>query len=50
LSNAEDLGYDYGDAGKAETIRRYLVCEGIDNVFPESEFDRNLIQVERHEK
>lgn len=50
LNNAEELGYDYGDAGKAETLRRYLTEEGISNVFPESDFDRNLILVIEGEK
>lgn len=45
LKTAEDFGYDYGDAGKVETIRRYLVSEGISNVFPESEFNRDLILI-----
>jgi hypothetical protein len=45
LKNAEELGYDYSDAGKVETLKRYLTEEGISNVFPESEFDRNLIIV-----
>lgn len=47
LKNASDYGYDYGDAGKVETMKRYLTCEGIDNVFPDGEFDRNLVEVKR---
>jgi hypothetical protein len=48
LKNAEELGYSYGDAGKEETIKRFLISEGIENVFPESEIDRNLIKVSSH--
>jgi hypothetical protein len=45
LNNAEELGYDWGDAGKVETIRRFLVNDGIENVFPIDEIDRNLVQI-----
>ncbi len=35
LKHAEDLGYDFNDAGKMETVRRYLQSEGtaeVDNL------------------
>lgn len=47
LDNAESLGYGYSDPGKVETLRRHLICEGIDNVFPEDFFDRDLVHVEK---
>lgn len=45
LHNAEQLGYDFGDAGKIETIRRHLIDDGIEGVFPVSEIDRHLVQI-----
>lgn len=42
---AGEDGHSYNDAGPIETIRRYLLCEGMGNAFPESQY--GLIQYTR---
>jgi hypothetical protein len=32
IKSAEELGYDFDDAGKITTVRRMLIREGIDKV------------------
>lgn len=48
LKLAEEAGCDYNDAGKVETIRRYLISNGVDEGLPERDF--GLITRTIHEK
>lgn len=45
FKQAQDSGYDYGDAGPLKTLKRFLVHEGYDVVFPEESTEISDVQL-----
>lgn len=47
LDDATDRGFDFGNAGEVETLRRYLLANGTSNVFAGMSFDRDEVEIKR---